>query len=270
VALTALLMGCFKQSKRRVALFLEQVLNQPCSTGWVVKLQNQATAALTPAYEELAGQLPAEPVLGIDESPTKEARRKSWLWTFVASTYTVFALRTTRAALRRGLIRRRLLGHIRDHHFLNAVEAKLFVQPFLEAVLEPNESWIGEIGSTHSTHGLFDGLLHDFFLVMHGLEFCRVEILGQPQSDDELTAFELLVAGIDAVEFERSEHHFLVSLGRRSRVRPHTQGKEGRRVDGDQYRRYCQQILGAHELRPAGVGRCRRCSRLDGRRQLGP
>jgi transposase len=98
VALTALLMGCFKQSKRRVALFLEQVLNQPCSPGWVVKLQAQATAALAPAYEELAGQLPTERVLGIDESPTKEARLKSWLWTFVARTYTVFALRTTRAA----------------------------------------------------------------------------------------------------------------------------------------------------------------------------
>jgi transposase len=98
VALTALLMGCFKQSKRRVALFLEQVLNQPCSPGWVVKLQNQATAALTPAYQELVEQLPAERVLGVDESPTKEARLKSWLWTFVASSYTVFALRTTRAA----------------------------------------------------------------------------------------------------------------------------------------------------------------------------
>jgi len=98
VALTALLMGCFKQSKRRVALFLEEVLNQPCSPGWVIKLQNQATAALRPAYEELAAQLPTEPVLGIDESPTKEARVKSWLWTFVASSYTVFALRTTRAA----------------------------------------------------------------------------------------------------------------------------------------------------------------------------
>jgi transposase len=98
VALAALLMGCFKQSKRRVALFLEQVLNQPCSPGWVVKLQNQATAALTPAYEELAAHLPAEPVLGIDESPTKEARLKSWLWTFVAASYTLFALRTTRAA----------------------------------------------------------------------------------------------------------------------------------------------------------------------------
>jgi transposase len=98
VALTALLMGCFKQSKRRVALFLEQVLNQPCSPGWVVKLQNQATAALRPAYEAAAKQLPTEPVLGIDESPTKEARTKSWLWTFVAGAYTVFAHRTTRAA----------------------------------------------------------------------------------------------------------------------------------------------------------------------------
>jgi transposase len=98
VAFVALLMGCFKQSKRRAALFLEQVLNQPCSPGWVVKLQDQATAALTPAYDELAKQLPAEDVLGIDESPTKQAQLKSWLWTFVASTYTVFALRTTRAA----------------------------------------------------------------------------------------------------------------------------------------------------------------------------
>jgi transposase len=98
VALVALLMGCFKQSKRRVALFLEQVLNQPCSPGWGVKLQNQATAGLRPSYAELAGGLPTESVLGIDESPTKEARNKSWLWTFVASSYTVFALRTTRAA----------------------------------------------------------------------------------------------------------------------------------------------------------------------------
>lgn len=98
IALTALLMGCFKQSKRRVALFLEQVLNQPCSPGWVVKLQNRATAAVTPAYQELAAQLPTEPVLGIDESPTKEAQAKSWLWTFVAGNYTFFALRTTRAA----------------------------------------------------------------------------------------------------------------------------------------------------------------------------
>jgi transposase len=98
VALVTLLMGCFRQSKRRVALFLDSVLNQPCSPGWVVKLQQQATAALTPAYKELAQQLPASDVLAIDESPTKEGKTKAWLWTFVAASYTVFALRTTRAA----------------------------------------------------------------------------------------------------------------------------------------------------------------------------
>ena len=98
IALVAMLMGCFKQSKRRVALFVEQVLNQPCSPAWVVKLQNQATAALRPAYDELVAKLPDERVLGIDESPTKEARMKSWLWAFVAKNFTAFAHRTTRAA----------------------------------------------------------------------------------------------------------------------------------------------------------------------------
>jgi transposase len=98
VALVTLLMGCFRQSKRRVALFLDSVLHQPCSPGWVVKLQQQATAALTPVYKELAQQLPAEDILAIDESPTKEGKTKAWLWTFVAASYTVFALRSTRAA----------------------------------------------------------------------------------------------------------------------------------------------------------------------------
>jgi transposase len=98
VALTALLMGCFRQSKSRVALFLEQVLQQPCSTGWVVKLQNQTTDALRPAYDELAAQLPSQPILAMDETPTKEAAAKSWLWTYVAAAFTVFAVRPSREA----------------------------------------------------------------------------------------------------------------------------------------------------------------------------
>ena len=97
-ALVALLMGCFRQSKRRVALFMEQILDQPCSTGWVVKLQNQATAASRPAYDELVAALPREPVVGMDETPSKEANRKSWLWTAVAKNFTTFAVRPTREA----------------------------------------------------------------------------------------------------------------------------------------------------------------------------
>ena len=98
VALSALLMGCFRQSKRRVALFLEQVLGQPCSPGWVVTLQDRATAALQPAFEEVAAALPSQPVLGIDETPTRQAAGKAWLWTFVAPRFTLFTIRPTRAA----------------------------------------------------------------------------------------------------------------------------------------------------------------------------
>jgi transposase len=98
IAFAGLLMACFRQSKRRAAQFLGMILNQPASAGWMVTLQNRAAAAVRPAYDELARQLPTEPVLHIDESPTKEGRNKSWLWTFVAATYTLFACRTSRAA----------------------------------------------------------------------------------------------------------------------------------------------------------------------------
>jgi len=98
VALAALLMAYFRQSKRRTALFLETILGQPCSPGWTVKLQKQATDALRPAREELVAALPAQSPLGIDESPNKEGTQKAWLWTFVAARFTVFALRLTRAA----------------------------------------------------------------------------------------------------------------------------------------------------------------------------
>jgi transposase len=96
VAFVALLMAYFRQSKRRVSLFCQSVLHTPCSTGLVVKLQNQATEALRPAYNELVETLPRQQVLGADESPTKEANHKAWLWTFVAKDFTVFAIRPTR------------------------------------------------------------------------------------------------------------------------------------------------------------------------------
>jgi hypothetical protein len=93
VAFAGLLMAYFRQSKRRTALFLETLLNQPCCPALTVKMQTQVTMALRPAYEELVQQLPTQSPLGIDESPTKEAKTKSWLWTFVAGLFTVFAPR---------------------------------------------------------------------------------------------------------------------------------------------------------------------------------
>ena len=98
VAFAGLLMAYFRQSKRRTATFLQVLLNQPCCAALAVKMQTQVTAAVRPAYEELAAQLPAQTQLSIDESPTKEQTSKAWLWTFVAQAFTLFAVRTSRAA----------------------------------------------------------------------------------------------------------------------------------------------------------------------------
>jgi len=98
VAFAGLLMAFFRQSKRRAALFLETLLNQPCCPALTLKMQAQVTAALRPAYAELVNRLPSQPHLAIDESPTKQAATKAWLWTFVGRLFTVFAVRCTRAA----------------------------------------------------------------------------------------------------------------------------------------------------------------------------
>ena len=97
-AFVGLLMACFRQSKRRTTLFLEAILNQPCSTGLTVKLQNIVTDALRPAYDGLCEQLPSQPVLNIDETPTKEGANKSWLWVLVAPRFTVYRIRPNRTA----------------------------------------------------------------------------------------------------------------------------------------------------------------------------
>ena len=98
VAFVTVLMAYFRQSKRRTAEFVSTVLNIPCSASLTIKHQAIATAAVRGDYDALVAALPTEPMLHGDESPTKEGSSKAWLWTFVAQTFTVFAIRGSRAA----------------------------------------------------------------------------------------------------------------------------------------------------------------------------
>ncbi|NQV24279.1 MAG: transposase, partial [Rhodopirellula sp.] len=91
-------LGHFRQSKRRAAFFPSDLLNMPCCPASTVKMQNRVAAALEQPYEELKARLAQEPQLFMDESPTKQANQKAWLWTAVASTYAVFAIFSSRAA----------------------------------------------------------------------------------------------------------------------------------------------------------------------------
>ena len=96
VAFTGLLMGHFRQSKRRAALFLQDLLKFPCCPALTVKMQNQVAAALKQPYDELQQELAKQPQVFMDETPTKQANQKAWLWTAVAPLFAVFAIFSSR------------------------------------------------------------------------------------------------------------------------------------------------------------------------------
>jgi len=97
VAFSGLLMAYFRQSKRRTSMFLQDLLDQPCCPALTVKMQNQVAAALAVPYEELKQGLAAASQVHMDESPTKEANQKAWLWTAVTKLFAVFAIFSSRA-----------------------------------------------------------------------------------------------------------------------------------------------------------------------------
>lgn len=97
IAFTGLLMAYFRQSKRRTAMFLQDLLNQPCCPSLAVKMENQVAAALQAPCEELQQALADQRQLYLDESPTKEANQKAWLWAAVAPLFAVFAIFPSRA-----------------------------------------------------------------------------------------------------------------------------------------------------------------------------
>jgi len=95
-AFTGLLMGHFRQSKRRAASFLGDLLNVPCSPAWMIKIQDRVSDALAQPYEELRSELQNQEQLFVDESPTKQNKSKAWLWVAVAPWFAVFGIFLTR------------------------------------------------------------------------------------------------------------------------------------------------------------------------------
>lgn len=106
VAIVGVLMVLFRQSKRRVSLCCENLFGVSISPGLVVKLQNIVTESAKPAYDHLVSQLPHQPAVNVDETPTRERNGNAWIWTVVAAQFTVFAVRLTKAAC----VIRNLLG----------------------------------------------------------------------------------------------------------------------------------------------------------------
>lgn len=121
-AFTGLLMGHFRQSKRRTSAFLGDLLNIPCSPAWTVKIQNLVSSAIAGPYEQLRSELENQPQLFVDESPTKEKSTKAWLWVAVAPLFAVFGVFGNRS-------RESLVALVGDYSgvILNCDRAKMYL-----------------------------------------------------------------------------------------------------------------------------------------------
>jgi transposase len=115
-------MGHFRQSKRRAAAFLGDLLNIPASPAWVVKIQHVVSEAVSGPYEQLRGSLAEERQLFVDESPTKEKNEKAWLWVAVAPLFAVFGIFPNRS-------RDSLVSLVGDYKgiILNCDRAKMYL-----------------------------------------------------------------------------------------------------------------------------------------------
>jgi transposase len=91
-AFRGLLMGHFRQSKRRAASFLEDLLNAPCSAAWTVKIQNQVSETLAVPYQQFREELSKQNQRFAEESPTKQNQAKAWLWGAIAPMFAVFGI----------------------------------------------------------------------------------------------------------------------------------------------------------------------------------
>ncbi len=121
-AVVGLLMGHFRQSKRRTAFFLQDFLGMPCCASLTVKMQNQVAAVLEQPYEELRQALAAQEQLNMDESPTKQGNQKAWLWAAVAAKFAVFAIFSSRKATALP----KLLGNVFTGVINNCDRAKMY------------------------------------------------------------------------------------------------------------------------------------------------
>lgn len=98
IALSGLLMAHFRQSKRKTAEFLSDLLNIPCSPSMTVKMQNVVSQALATPHEDLRNALSSQFNVHMDETPTKQKNTKAWMWVATTRQIAVFAIFASRAA----------------------------------------------------------------------------------------------------------------------------------------------------------------------------
>lgn len=95
-AVMGYLSGCLHVSRRGVQEFVATVCGAPVSLGTVIRLEQDLSAALAPAYAAAQAAVQAAPVKHVDETGWQQAGRRCYLWVAATSTVAVLALHARR------------------------------------------------------------------------------------------------------------------------------------------------------------------------------
>lgn len=80
MAVTSLLTGRYRMSRRDAEGFLDNVLHVECSLGGVKRVEEVVSRAIAPAVEEVGKAIQQAPVVGMDESTWIERNKRAYVW----------------------------------------------------------------------------------------------------------------------------------------------------------------------------------------------
>jgi len=97
-AMTAFMKGGCHMSFSTVQQFFKEIMHLDISRGMLSKTTQKVSAAIKPAYQQLAERLPDESYLGIDETGHKDNGDKYWTWCFQRPDYSFFHIDKSRGS----------------------------------------------------------------------------------------------------------------------------------------------------------------------------
>jgi transposase len=101
IALVSLLSGRYRISKRAVTEMLREVFEVEMSTGAVCNSERVVSEAIEDTTTEARTYVQSQPVVHVDETSWREARKRAWLWVMATLSVTCFRIdphRSTKAA----------------------------------------------------------------------------------------------------------------------------------------------------------------------------
>lgn len=97
-ALVAYLKNVCHASFSTIRKFLRDVVGEPVSRGYLVKLIQKVSQSLQRPYEELLERIPLEATVNVDETGHKDNGERFWTWVFKAELYVLFRIDKSRGS----------------------------------------------------------------------------------------------------------------------------------------------------------------------------